>query len=445
MLCKVCRRCGLCAGPDELKTFSSQNVCLSTILPHSFKAESGGSSCDIGIAFDLGTTTIAAAAFSLQDGMLLAQKGETNAQVPFGADCISRISFAASGGLQKLHAVVSSQLASIAQSLLMTIAPAFLSQRRGRPQIKKIVIAGNTVMQSLAAGLDVQTLGVFPFTPPSYFGKTFDDVFNGTSLEDCGAEVFFAPAVSGFIGGDALCSALSCGLVSDTNAFLADVGTNCEMAAYNSKTQKLLFASSAAGPAFEGYGISCGSSAKGGAVSRVYMIENNICCSVIGGGSAQSICGTGVLSAVSAFLKAGIIDCHGTIANGSDFINIGGSVRLTQQDIRNFQLAKAAVMAGLTILSHKAGVTSDADLYLAGGFGSSFSPQDAASTGMIPRFLSSRTLSCGNASLSGAAMILLSSTERQHILDLAAIAEFTELAVQDDFQEVYIKSLEFDV
>lgn len=102
-------------------------------------------------------------------------------------------------------------------------------------------------MQSLAAGLDVQTLGAFPFTPPSYFGKTFDDVFNGTSLEDCGAEVFFAPAVSGFIGGDALCSALSCGLVSDTNAFLADVGTNCEMAAYNSKTQKLLFASSAAG------------------------------------------------------------------------------------------------------------------------------------------------------------------------------------------------------
>jgi uncharacterized 2Fe-2S/4Fe-4S cluster protein (DUF4445 family) len=422
---------------------------------------------DIGIAFDIGTTTIAAVAYRLCDAQKLASCGEQNLQSTFGTDVIARISFAATDvGFQTLHQTVLIQLNKMIKQLLLEINVRFLSERRGNALLKKIVIAGNTAMESFAAGVSVQGLATFPFTSGSKFGFTVPakKLFNEKSVVPPDAEIYFAPVVSAFVGGDTVCAMIATDFGEQTQPlFLADVGTNCEMALYNPQTGSILCTSSAAGPAFEGQTISCGMAATEGAIAAVHVertggngaqskmtptAECKVTCSVIGGGEAKGICGTGLLSACAAFLKEKVVDENGTFADGSAEIVLAENkadakkIVLTQKDIRNFQLAKAAVQSGLEVLMETVD-TKNAKLFLAGGFGTALNSDDAKIVGMIPLSFKGTVVGVGNASLAGATLVLLSKEMREQTKKIASLAQTIDLAQDATFHSRYINALNF--
>lgn len=443
MVCSVCRHCGLCEGSESKKNISVladfsglENLKGDSSLPLNF----------VGIAFDIGTTSIAACLFTLKDGIQIASIGEENCQVEFGADVVSRILFSSQpSGLEKLHKTVLSQIEKISEKLLFKAQSFFIEKRRGRAVLKRIVISGNTLMESLSLGISVSTLSQFPFSLPSRFGfsipaKNLAEFKNIPS--DC--DFYFAPAVESFVGGDTVCAMLACGfLKKDENKFLADVGTNCELCVFSAESKKIFCASTAAGPAFEGYGLECGIPAQEGAIAKVEVSSSGgIKCSVLGYKKALGICGTGMLSAVSAFLKAGMIDSFGLFVSGAERIALQDGVYISQKDIRNFQLAKSAVSAALDILSEKSGCKSGT-LYLAGGFGSVLDVKDACSVRMIPDYLSRNSVSAGNASLCGASLLLLDLALRNSALALAEESVHVNLAQEKSFESLFIRNLNF--
>ena len=311
--------------------------------------------------------------------------------------------------------------------------------------LKRIVISGNTAMESFVLGISAVSLAQFPFSLPSKFGFSVESNELGnfeTIPPDC--EFYFAPAIESFVGGDTVCAMIACGFLEKVeNKFLADIGTNCELCVYSADSDKIFCASTSAGPAFEGYGIDCGISAQEGAIAKVEFLKNNeIKCFVLGNGKAIGICGTGILSAISEFLKSGIIDFFGAFVSGKEKIILQNEIYICQKDIRNFQLAKSAVLTGLEILSEKSGCKSGT-LYLAGGFGSLLDIKDACAVKMIPSFLSEKTFAAGNASLCGASILLLNLGLRKSACELAENSVHVDLAQDKSFENLYIKNLNF--
>ena len=313
MICSVCRHCGLCEGSESKKNISVladfsglENLKGDNSLPLNF----------VGIAFDIGTTSIAANLFTLKDGILVSSAGEENCQVEFGSDVVSRISFSSSpSGLEKLHKSILSQIEKISKKLILSSQNFFVENRRGRAVLKRIVISGNTAMESFVLGISAASLAQFPFSLPSKFGFSVqaNELWNFETIPlDC--DFYFAPAVESFVGGDTVCAMIACGfLEKDKNKFLADIGTNCELCVYSADSNKIFCASTSAGPAFEGYGIECGIPAQEGAIAKIEILENKkIKSYILGNGKAIGICGTGILSAVSEFVKSGIIDSFGS-------------------------------------------------------------------------------------------------------------------------------------
>jgi uncharacterized 2Fe-2S/4Fe-4S cluster protein (DUF4445 family) len=451
MICRICKKCGLCPGEggDSQKMsvlFSAEDCAIGF--------SSDASSWDVGISVDLGTTSVAAAIFTLKDGKKISSGGEENRQRKFGSDIVSRISFSlADDGAKKLHEIALKQIEEISGRLLHDAQNFFLTARRGQPHLSRIVIAGNSVMETFAAGFSAKSLSVFPFELPDPFGfsVSWGELSGaGESIIPRECEIFFAPAVKSFAGGDVFCSMVSCAFFDGgkKSKFLADIGTNCELCVYDSAEKKIFCASTSAGPAFEGYGIQQGCPACEGAISKV-TVENSqggkkIRAFVLGGGIPCGICGTGVLSAVSALVESGAVDSSGEILQ--DFAENGRiplteKIFLSQGDIRNFQLAKSAVATGLEILSAKSGCT-EGEFFLAGGFGALLDERDAFRVGMIPSFLRGETFSVGNASLSGAARLLLDDEFRGNSLKFASSVEYLDLAQDENFQTAFIKNLE---
>ncbi|MDO5774373.1 MAG: ASKHA domain-containing protein [Spirochaetales bacterium] len=443
MICSVCLHCGLCEGSESKKNISVladfsglENLKGDNSLPLNF----------VGIAFDIGTTSIAANLFTLKDGILVSSAGEENCQVEFGSDVVSRISFSSSpSGLEKLHKSILSQIEKISKKLILSSQNFFVENRRGRAVLKRIVISGNTAMESFVLGISAASLAQFPFSLPSKFGFSVQANELGafeTIPPDC--DFYFAPTVESFVGGDMVCAMIACGfLEKDKNKFLADIGTNCELCVYSADSNKIFCASTSAGPAFEGYGIECGIPAQEGAISKIEILENKkIKSYVLGNGKAIGICGTGILSAVSEFLKSGIIDSFGSFVSEREKIILKDEIYICQKDIRNFQLAKSAVLSGLEILSEKSGCKSGT-LYLAGGFGSLLDIKDACAVKMIPSFLSEKTFAAGNASLCGASILLLNLGLRKSACELAENSVHVDLAQDKSFEGLYIKNLNF--
>lgn len=443
MICSVCWHCGLCEGSETKKNVSVladfsglENLKGDNSLPLNF----------VGIAFDIGTTSIAANIFTLKDGILVASVGEENCQIEFGSDVVSRILFSSKpSGLKKLHESILSQIERISKKLILASQNFFVENRRGRAVLKRIVISGNTAMESFVLGISAVSLAQFPFSLPSKFGFSVESNELGnfeTIPPDC--EFYFAPAIESFVGGDTVCAMIACGFLEKVeNKFLADIGTNCELCVYSAESDKIFCASTSAGPAFEGYGIDCGISAQEGAIAKVEFLKNNeIKCFVLGNGKAIGICGTGILSAISEFLKSGIIDFFGTFVSGKEKIILQNEIYICQKDIRNFQLAKSAVLTGLEILSEKSGCKSGT-LYLAGGFGSLLDIKDACAVKMIPSFLSEKTFAAGNASLCGASILLLNLGLRKSACELAENSVHVDLAQDKSFENLYIKNLNF--
>ena len=407
----------------------------------------------LGLAVDIGTTTVAVLLYDMAGGRLLAGMGERNAQRLYGADVVSRITACASGGLVPMRDGIREQITAMARELC---------RRAGRDpsELCRTVIAGNTVMEHLFDGLDPTGIGTAPFTPESLFGDERD---GGLCLPGLGADrpALLCPCVSGYVGGDITAGLLACGADRAEELWLyADIGTNGEMALVG--PEGIVTCATAAGPAFEGAEIACGMDGSPGAVDRVWVENGEIRAHVIGGGPALGLCGSGLIDAVAALLEAGVIDETGRMAEAEELPPVHGEriflledgtrafrlrdgVYLAARDVRQVQLAKAAIRAGAETLLSRAGKTPGdiRRLLIAGGFGSFMDKNSALRIGLLPPVDPARIEHVGNAAGAGAALAL-TPAGRDRLAALTARCGYLELSSARDFMDRYIDCMLFD-
>ncbi|MDR1853061.1 MAG: ASKHA domain-containing protein [Propionibacteriaceae bacterium] len=381
----------------------------------------------LGVAIDIGTTTVTVLVFRLGDGERLADASALNHQVRHGSDVLSRIDAAASVGVDTLRELIVEQLGEL-------LAEALSRADATADQVERAAITGNTTMLHLLVGLPVHTLGVAPFTPASTFGESVSA--SSVLPELVNAELYLPPAISAYVGPDIVCGILATGL---DNAILVDVGTNGEMALANGG--RLWCCSTAAGPAFEGAEISSGMPALPGAIDSVSYSGGKLSYTTIGAKKARGLCGTGLIGAVNALLDAGIIDETGAMEEDAAAIGTS-SITLAASDVRKLQLAKAAIAAGIETLLSESGCDVCA-LHLAGGFGSYLDPVPAAGIGLIPESLAECAEPAGNTALTGAVMLALTHRAREEAAKIAANAVEVQLSTNPVFMESYIDCMAF--
>ncbi|MBE6018415.1 MAG: DUF4445 domain-containing protein [Lachnospiraceae bacterium] len=382
----------------------------------------------LGLAVDIGTTTTAVYIYDLEAGICLRTKGAMNAQRAYGADVISRIQHAGTPqGLAELRDVIRQQIMDMARELCPDLG-----------DITYVSIAGNTVMEHLFAGLDPTGIGVAPFTPLSLFGEEYpaSDYLEGFS-PDC--RLYMCPAVAGYVGGDITAGLLSSGAAqSEREVLFIDVGTNGEMAMGD--RNGLACCATAAGPAFEGAEIECGSMAQDGAINTV---ADDLTFTVLGDTEAKSICGSGLIDAVAALLRNEILDETGLLEEEQYMFN--DRVYISRKDIRNLQLAKAAIRAGIeTLLKiRKASYEEINEVLIAGGFGAYMNVKSACTIGLLPPGLINKTRYVGNSAGKGASMAL-TPEGRAELKVIAEKCMYEELSSSSLFNGEYINAMMFD-
>lgn len=388
-----------------------------------------------GAALDIGTTTMAAYLYDINGGEPMAAIGEENRQRKYGADVMTRIAYDNEDPDHALRDMVREQAAEMFGKLAIKAGIR-------RDQISSAVITGNTTMLHLLAGLSVRSIGRAPFTPDSYFGEWGEFALPGWPSLKC----YLPSCVSGYVGADITCGLLAADILNNNKVQLfIDVGTNGEMVLKT--TRGLTCCSTAAGPAFEGCGISRGSGAVPGAVSHVSLNRGNISFDVIGNAPAKSVCGSGLLDAAAVALDLGMIDHKGhlTAAAPNGISLFGETVIINQRDIRELQLAKGAIRAGVETLLHYAGMTAEDvdEVLLCGGFGSQLNPYSAERIGMLPAGHAGKTRVLGNAAAAGAAKILLNAEDAEKVRTLSKKMECKELSADRYFMKRFIECINF--
>jgi uncharacterized 2Fe-2S/4Fe-4S cluster protein (DUF4445 family) len=390
----------------------------------------------LGIAIDLGTTTIVAQLLDLATGHVLAVRTALNAQARHGADVMSRIDFARQNGQ---HTTLTRL---IRQQLGVMIAELLFANGDLNSALDFIVIVGNTVMQHLFADLDLEPLAHTPFEPTSTQLQSFRANTLGWDITN-NPTVLFLPPLGGFVGSDLLAGILATRLHQSAQLVaLMDLGTNGEILLGNK--DRILCASTAAGPAFEGARISHGMRAATGAISAVHATRGRLQCHVIGQTQPRGICGSGLVDAVAAGLDLGLIHASGRLTPGPT-LELLSPVILTQSDVRELQLAKAAISAGLQLLLQQWGAQPyDLDrIYLAGAFGNYISHQSAHRIGLLhaPAYL---VQPAGNTALLGAKIALFNLHQIDPAYEtLRSRIQHLPLNESPRFQEVYVNELRF--
>lgn len=379
----------------------------------------------LGIAIDLGTTTIAAQLIDLAAGSVLRVETELNPQAAFGADVMSRIQAALVGG--DLTTVMRATLRRMVADLGAGHAD----------EIVEVVLVGNTVMHHLFAGLDVEPLAHVPFETPDAEAQRFAAGELDWPLPAACA-IRFERCLGSFVGSDILAGIVAVGMqrAGDLIA-LVDLGTNGEIAIGN--REGIVCASTAAGPAFEAGAIRMGMRATTGAVWRVKNLNGQMHAQVIGDAEAMGICGSGLVDAVAAGLGSGAILASGRIADGSKRFPVAGAVVLSQADIRELQLAKAAIASGFRLLLRRIGAQANdlRSIHLAGAFGNYVQMESALRIGLLdaPRDI---LHAAGNTALRGAKMLLLAGAE-----PVFPKIEHVSLAADPGFQEEFAACMTF--
>ena len=407
----------------------------------------------IGAAVDIGTTTIVVYLFDLQTAGLLATVSQLNRQHTFGADVISRINYTMTNenGLETVTNTIRQQLGEM-------IAQAVEKAGRDMYEMEKITVSANTVMCHLFCGIDAQSIAQAPFTPQSYFGQWLDS----SKLGLCAKKgVYVVRAVSGYVGGDITAGMLTCRVDKSENPVLfLDIGTNGEMVIGNNK--RIITCATAAGPAFEGANIVCGVGAVSGAINRVEVKDGKLEYTTIKGAKPIGICGSGLVDLLAALLEIGAVDETGRLLppdeapevhgleedeNGdvTYIIDKAANVYITGADIRNLQLAKAAIAAGIATLLEVWGIKAEQveALYLAGGFGNYIDKHSAIKIGLFPKEIESKVSSVGNSAGNGAVLALLSDAELKQSGNLAQKCEYLELSSNGVFMENYVECMMF--
>ena len=419
----------------------------------------------VGLAVDVGSTTIAGHLVDLATGEVLATAGRMNPQIRFGEDLMSRVSYVMMnpGGEVELTAVVRAALNDIAREV-HELADVPLEH------VVDVTLVGNPIMHHLVLGLDPTPLGQAPF--PLQVEGSYRATAASIGLDLPNAMLYVAPCIAGHVGADTAAAILNEGPHRDTTLqLLVDVGTNAEIVLGNST--HLWACSSPTGPAFEGAQISSGQRATAGAIERVAIDRDTFeaKCKVIGcdlwsdePGFAEAtassgitgICGSGIIEAISEMVSCGIIDRSGTIrgdlaaqtprieADERVFsYRLFGSILVTQADVRAIQLAKAALKAGIDLLMEHAQLTAVDEIRLAGAFGAHIDPAHAMVVGLIPDMDVAQVRAVGNAAGSGAVRLLLSNAQRREVEAVVHDVTKIETAIEPRFQEYFVTALAF--
>jgi len=420
-----------------------------------------------GIAFDIGTTTVVGYLIDLGSGEELSAVAKTNPQVIHGDDVISRIGFAQQpkGGLEKLQKEIVITLNEIIRE---TTQKAEID----KSNIYETVIVGNTCMHHLFLGLNPINLAPSPYIPvikESLSLKVKD--IPGLSLNPT-ANIYMLPNISAFVGADILAGILSTSMWrEDKTVLLVDLGTNGEVV-LGSKGE-LWACSAAAGPAFEGARISSGMRAAEGAIDKVKIDNKFITYKVIEDGKVRGICGSGLIDLIAELLKLGLINKSGKLIDreegnselseeirkriikgqkGNKFLLVkdketenGKPIYLTQRDIREVQLAKAAIFAGIKILLKEVNIPLEdiQEIFLAGAFGNFIDKKSAVRIGLLPNLPLKKIESVGNAAGRGAEITLCSNKMREVSEEISKKVKYVELSSRPDFQEEFIKAMIF--
>ena len=378
-----------------------------------------------GVALDIGTTTLTAALVDLSDGALTAAVSALNSGRRYGADVLSRIAAANSGNAADLRLSLQQDADRLIRRLLTEsgVSP---------DHVTRMAVAANTTMIHLLLGCDTSRLGVAPFTPTVLAPetKTYPQIFGNTPLS---CDVMILPAASAFIGGDVIAGALT---LDASSWLLVDLGTNGELLLFDGK--RYWGTSAAAGPAFEGGGLSCGVGSIYGAICSVQMRGYTPRCRTIGGQTAVGLCGSGAVEALYELRKVGMIERDGTLHDRyADGVVLADGVRLIQSDIRQLQLAVAAIRTAADLLLRQANVDpSQVQLRLAGGFGAQLNVTAAKGIGLLPETASASAV--GNAALNGAAAVVTRPPLLNKAIAIAASVDVMQLANLPEFEGEYM-------
>jgi len=391
----------------------------------------------LGVAVDLGTTTLVAQLLDLRNAHVLAVRTALNAQARHGTDIMSRVGFAlAESGRHLLATLIRRQIGQLIKELMA-------GARAGESHLDSVAIVGNTVMHHLFCGIDVTPLSHSPFEPERYGLEVFRASNLGWKLADDPA-VRFLPCLGSFVGSDILAGVLATKLgESDELVGLVDLGTNGEIVIGN--RNRLLCASTAAGPAFEGARISMGMRAATGAISAVAAEEGRFRCHVLGNVPARGLCGSGLVDAVAAGLDLGLIQPSGRVSGGNGTLLLCPPVALSQNDIRELQLAKGAIAAGIRILLGRwsAEPRDLTRLYLAGAFGNYINRSSARRIGLID-FPPEIVQPAGNTALLGAKLSLFNPDEEAYTYGpVRSRIEHLSLNTDPQFQDVFAEEMAF--
>ena len=369
-----------------------------------------------GAAIDLGTTTLVAQLVDLETGEVLGVETALNAQARFGADVMSRIQYELKQPGEP-RAVIRRQLGEMLRRLA------------GGRALEEILIAGNTAMHHLFCGLSVEPLAAVPFLSPSLGEARFE----AAELGWPGPAVFLA-CLGGFVGSDLLAGIVATRIDRHRHPHgLFDIGTNGEIVV--GSREGIRCASTAAGPAFEGGRIGMGMRAGDGAIDSVHVNDGGFVCHVLGGVAPRGICGSGLVDAAAAALELSLVMPNGRLAQGAKTLPLSGSVALAQSDIRELQLAKGAMAAGLKMLGGEV-----RHLSLAGAFGNYIRQASARAIGLLPDDVVVEPV--GNAALRGARMLLLAPHRREtRLKGILALCSHVELAADAEFQDIYAESM----
>ena len=397
-----------------------------------------------GVSVDIGTTTLATALYDFSTGKVIAQASRLNRQTSLGLDVISRIKLCmeSPSGLARLNQAIVQDLSELLEEL---------TSQSGVSELKRIVVTGNTTMLHLFAGISPEGMGTSPFTPASLFGVWQDAA--SLQIRAGRARVYLTDCISSFVGGDITTALLWADQYAGHGvSVLLDIGTNGEIAL--NCDGRLLTASTAAGPAFEGGEISCGMAGIKGAVCAVRPLRGNLDVEVIGGGAPKGLCGSGLLDAVALMLEVEALDMGGALDPEHPMVREGESglsfsiapgVSLTQKDVRELQTAKAAIAAGLSTLLDAAGLAPEQveRVYLAGGFGNFLRPESALRIGLLPEQFQEKIQPIGNAALMGASRALLDPSLLLSCRQIARRAESVDLAASPYFMQQYVECMLF--
>ena len=420
----------------------------------------------LGFACDIGTTTVVGYLLDLRTGERLGVASTLNPQTRFGDDVVSRVEMAGrdAAGLEALRSV-------IVDAINELIGQAAGQAGVAREQVYALAVVGNTAMHHLFLGLNPISLGHSPYVPvvADPLELRAWDVGLRAHPE---ARLLVLPNIAGFVGADTVGVLLATRLLQSDQVRLAiDIGTNGEMAL--GTRVRMLACSTAAGPAFEGAQLSHGMRAAAGAIDHVDLRGEEIVVHSIGRGKLRGICGSGVVDAIAALRQLEVIDTTGRLASpdllapevrrvlahrlvphaqGGAFVlapaeqtATGAPVLLTQRDIRQIQLAKGAIRAGIEIMMKELAVAPEqvAGVALAGAFGNYIRPESALAIGLMPRFPKAEVTPVGNAAGAGAQMALLSREAWREAARIAAQVEYLELSLRKDFPQVFMEAMMF--